>query len=64
MKNCNNCNGFVPKSKQAQYNAFDYIVNNRIGCCVNVENVEGLYYEKENCELWEEEQLKNDNTIK
>ena len=51
-KNCNNCNGFIPKSKKTPFNAFDYLVGNQIGVCNETEYVTPLSEIIEDCEMW------------
>jgi len=53
IKNCNNCEGFIKKSKKPPYNAFDYIVGNEVGVCNFTEDVTPLSEIKYNCPLWE-----------
>lgn len=51
-RNCNSCSSFAPRSKKPPFNAFDYIVGNKAGMCL--ETVEGtpLAEVVENCEMW------------
>lgn len=51
-KKCDNCEYFIPKSKAAPYNAFDYIAGNKVGVCNEGVDVEPLMSIKKNCDNW------------
>lgn len=53
-KSCNNCKGFIPKSAKEPYNAFDYLVENKVGVCNFTEDVTPLYKVIKDCKMWEE----------
>ncbi len=51
-KSCNNCEGFIPKSKNKPFNAFDYLVGNEVGVCNFTEDITPLHKVMNNCEMW------------
>ena len=57
-KNCNNCNGFIPKSEKQPCNAFDSIAGNVVGVCNFTENVMPLYDVILNCKMWKSNEAK------
>ena len=52
-KDCNNCEGFIPKSRNKLYNAFDYLVGNKVGVCNFTEDVTPLFEIINDCKIWE-----------
>jgi hypothetical protein len=51
-RNCNSCSSFAPRSKKLPLNAFDYIVGNKVGICLEIEEGTPLAEVVENCEIW------------
>jgi hypothetical protein len=59
-KDCESCEGFIPKSTNKPFNAFDYIVGNIVGVCNFTEDVTPLSYIISECTMWKEKKLNSE----